>query len=127
MALEGQGLRRRGEVQRALPLLMGGQRQATWVAFANREVLNDTIRWWLGELLLEMGRPQDAALYFESFWNDPLAAERLARIYEQLGEPTKAREAHALVGFAWNDADTELQSRARAARAAVQRLASAHR
>lgn len=127
LALEGQGLWRRGDAERALPLLTDGQRRTTWVVSASREALNGTIRWWLGDLLLERGRPLDAALYFESFWNDPRAAERLARIYEQLGDRAKAREAHALVGFAWNDADAELQPRARAARAAVQRLASVRR
>ncbi|MGH7589529.1 MAG: hypothetical protein ACRELU_13160, partial [Gemmatimonadota bacterium] len=127
MALQGQGLWRRGDAERALPLLTDGQRQATWVVSATREALNGTIRWWLGELLLEMERPQDAALYFESFWHDPLAAWRLGPIYEQVGDPAKARDAYALVAFAWKDADPELQTRVREARAAVQRLASARR
>lgn len=85
--------------------------------------MNATIRWWLGDLLLEMGRPQEAARYFESFWNDPLAAYRLGPIYEQIGEPAKARQAYALVAFAWKDADPELQPRVREARTAIQRLA----
>jgi TolB-like protein len=122
LALEGYGHWRRGEAHRALPILVDGQRQAIWSGSVSREALNDTIRWWLGELLLEMGRPQDAALYFESFWNDSLAADQLARIYERMGDQPKAREAYALVAFAWKDADPELQPRVRAARAAVQRL-----
>ncbi len=101
---------------------MDAQRQATWSESHTRDALNDTIRWWIGELLLEMGRPQEAALYFESFWNDPLAADRLAGIYEQMGDRAKAREAYALVASAWKDADPELQLRARESRAAVQRL-----
>ena len=124
MALEGQGLWRRGELHRALPLLVDGQRQAIWGESPSRDALNATIRWWIGELLLEIGRPQEAARYFESFWNDPLAADRLARIYEQMGDRAKAREAYALVAFAWKDADPVLQTRARAA---VQRLASDRR
>ena len=89
--------------------------------------MNAAIRWWLGDLLLEMGRPQEAARYFESFWNDPFAGSRLGPIYEQLGERAKAREAYALVALAWKDADPELQPRVREARAAVQRLASDRR
>jgi tetratricopeptide (TPR) repeat protein len=121
LALKGQGLWRRGDARNALPLLVDGQRQASWTGVGG-EVVNGTIRWWLGELLLEMGRPQDAALYFESFWHDPFAAYRLARIYEQLGDRSKALEAYALVAFAWKDADPELQPRVHEARAAVRRL-----
>jgi len=122
LALSGQGLWRRGDSERAFQRLTEGQRQATWNASPSREAVNETIRWWLGELLLEMKRPQDAALYYESFWNDPFAAYRLGPIYEQIGDPAKAREAYALVASAWSDADPELQGRAREARAAVQRL-----
>jgi len=122
MALQGQGLWRRGDPERALPLLTDGQRQATWAASATREALNGTIRWWLGELLLELGRPRDAAHYFESFWHDPRAAWQLGRIYEQVGDTAKARDTYAAVAYAWKDADPELQPQVREARAAVQRL-----
>ena len=124
LALKGQGLWRRGEARRALPLLVDGQRQAIWSSSPSRRAVNGTIRWWLGELLLELGRPGEAALHFESFWNDPRAADRLARIYEQMGDLARARDAYALVASAWKDADPELQSRAREALAAVQRLTS---
>jgi tetratricopeptide (TPR) repeat protein len=125
MALSGRELWRRGDLPRALPLLVDGQRETTWGgggASAHREALNGTIRWWLGELVLQMGRPRDAAVYFESFWNDPLAAERLGPIYERIGDPEKAREAYSLIASAWRNADPELQARARAAYASVQRL-----
>jgi tetratricopeptide (TPR) repeat protein len=122
LALQGQGLWRRGDAERALPLLTDGQRQTTWVVSATREALNGTIRWWLGELLLEMGRPLDAALYFESFWHDPRAAWQLGQIYEEVGDRAKARDAFAAVAYAWKDADPELQPQVREARAAVQRL-----
>jgi hypothetical protein len=122
LALKGQGLWRRGEARRALPLLVDGQRQALWPSSPSREALNDTIRWWLGELLLEIGRPGEAALYFESFWNDPFAAERLGPIYERLGDVRAARDAYALAARAWEAADPELQVRAEEARAAIRRL-----
>lgn len=122
LALSGQGLWRRGDSERALERLMEGQRLATWSDSPSREAINETIRWWLGELLLEMNRPAEAAVYYESFWHDPWAAERLGPIYERIGDPAKARAAYSLVTSAWSDADPELQARVRAARAAVQRL-----
>jgi tetratricopeptide (TPR) repeat protein len=124
LALSGQGLWRRGDPERALQRLMVGQKQATWNTSPSHEALNGTIRWWLGELLLEMKRLNEAALYYESFWNDPFAAYRLGPIYEQIGDPAKARIAYALVASTWSDADPELQARAREARASVQRLSA---
>jgi hypothetical protein len=122
LALEGQGLWRRGDDERARQLLVAGQRQATAGEFFSREAMNETIRWWIGELLLEMERPKEAATYFAASWHDPWAAERLGPIYERIGEPAKAREAYALVAAAWRDADPELQPRVRGARAAIERL-----
>lgn len=121
-ALAGKGLWARGDVDEALPLLREGQRMATWPATYNREVVNESIRWWIGELLLQAGRPRDAAPYFEASWNNPLAAERLGPIYERLGDPSRARAAYDLVVAAWQEADPELQARARTAKAASRRL-----
>jgi serine/threonine-protein kinase len=122
LALEGQGLWRRGDAEQALQLLIAGQRQALNAGSFVREAMNGTIRWWIAELLLEMERPSEAAKYFAASWNDPWAAERLGPIYERIGEPSKAREAYALVATAWRDADPELQPRVRRARAALERL-----
>jgi tetratricopeptide (TPR) repeat protein len=125
LALSGQGLRReRGDSERALERLTEGQRLATWNDSVSRDAINETIRWWIGELLLEMNRPDEAVVYYESFWHDPFAAWRLGPIYERIGDPAKASDAYALVAFAWQDADPELQVRARAAHAAVQRLSA---
>jgi hypothetical protein len=126
-ALDGRRAWITGDRERALLLLQDGQRTAAFPASRSLGILNGTIRWWTGELLLESGRPGDAAQYFESFWNDPLAAERLGPIYEQIGEPARAREAYGLVVRAWRGADPELQSRVRAAQAALERLAGSRR
>jgi hypothetical protein len=91
----------------------------------SRDAINETIRWWIGELLLELNRPDEAVVYYESFWHDPFAAWRLGPIYERIGDPAKASDAYALVAFAWQHADSELQVRASAAHAAVQRLTGA--
>jgi len=125
LALSGQGFRRRGDSERALERLMEGQRLATWNDSVSRDAINETIRWWIGELLLELNRPDEAVVYYESFWHDPFAAWRLGPIYERIGDPAKASDAYALVAFAWQHADSELQVRARAAHAAVQRLTGA--
>ena len=122
LALEGRGLQLRGDSERALERLMEGQRLATWNDSISRDAINETIRWWLGELLLEMNRPAEAAVYYESFWHDPFAAWRLGPIYERVGDPVKALEAYTLVADAWQDADPELQGPAHEARAAVVRL-----
>jgi TolB-like protein len=122
LALEGHGLPVRGDSERALERLREGQRRTTWGDSISRDAINKTIRWWLGELLLEMDRPDEAAVYYESFWHDPFAAWRLGPIYERIGDKAKSRDAYALVASAWEDADPVLQARARAARAALQRL-----
>lgn len=126
-ALSGQGLWRRGNSERALRFLVDGQRQATWTSTAHGDALNGTIRWWLGELLLEMGRPREAVVYFESFWNDPRAADRLGPVYERIGEPDKAREAYSLVASAWGDAEPAFQARSRKALTAIRRLTSSEK
>ncbi|HYO47072.1 MAG TPA: hypothetical protein VEY33_10345 [Gemmatimonadota bacterium] len=43
-------------------------------------MVDDTARWWLGELWLELGDRDQAALYFQSLWRDPLAGQRLREI-----------------------------------------------
>jgi tetratricopeptide (TPR) repeat protein len=131
--LEGYGWWRRGEKEKALELLSAAQREATgWEGngYRSREVLNALLRRWLGLLLEEVGRPQDALPYFESFqWYevDPLAARDRARLHETLGELDRAREAYAFFIDNWQDADPELQSKVEEARAALRRLTSLRR
>jgi hypothetical protein len=48
-------------------------------------VLNAVVRWWLGELLLEAGRPRDAERYFKSLTAYPFAALRSWRAREGSG------------------------------------------
>lgn len=118
-ALEGQDLARRGELDRGYELLLEGQRLATWAVSPSRSAMNEVIRWWIGDVLERMKRPADAARWFASLPEDPPAAERRARLYEQLGDTMKAREAYELVVLAWRDADPALQPRVEAARRAL--------
>jgi predicted Zn-dependent protease len=128
-ALEGFGFLKKGDRESALQILQAAQRQATGYGAPRR--VNEIIRWWLGELLLEMERPREAESYFTSLVfevePDPLAAQRLGRIHEGLGDPATAREAYELFVTAWQDADPELQPTVEEARAAIARLAGSGR
>ena len=69
------------------------------------------VRWWLGDLHMEDGRPGDAVVYLE-----PLRATgvphvanlQLGRAYSQLGEREKARAAYVRFLQAWEEADPDL-------------------
>jgi len=69
-------------------------------------------RWWRGRINLELGRPEVAARYFQSFfifshpWTRSLFY--LGRAYEEMGEFEKAQEAYAEFLDIWKDADEEL-------------------
>ena len=43
-------------------------------------MVDETARWWLGELWLDLGDRDQAARYFRSLWRDPRAGERLREI-----------------------------------------------
>jgi DNA-binding SARP family transcriptional activator/TolB-like protein len=123
-ALEGYASWRRGQRNDALPLLERSQRLA--VGNWPRKIVNIRLRWWLGRLLLEMGRPREALPYFESLTKTSFPANyELGRIYEQLGEDERAREAYALFLAPRQQADPVFQPMIRDARAALQRLAVA--
>jgi tetratricopeptide (TPR) repeat protein len=125
-ALAGLALWRRGRPAEAAAALEAATRKAT--GHGPQQGVNDMIRWWLGDLLLELGRPADAARYFESFWgyyHDPLAAYRLAKIDEELREFKQARALYEQFATGWKDADPELQPMVQEARSAIQRLSSA--
>ena len=75
---------------------------------------------------MEMGRPQQALLYFESLTGTSLPADyERGRIYQQLGEIERAREAYAVFLAPRQQADSIFQPMIQDARAALQRLAVA--
>jgi DNA-binding SARP family transcriptional activator/TolB-like protein len=130
--LEGYALWRRGQRDSALRVLERSQRRA--VGNWRREIVNSRLRWWLGRLLLEMGRPREALPYFESWTGSltesltgaPLAADyERGRIYEQLGQVERAREAYALFIAPRQQADPMFQPMIQDAQATLQRLAVA--
>ncbi len=123
-ALEGYAAWRRGRRDDALRLLERSQPRV--VGDWPRGVVNTRLRWWLGRLLMEMGRPQQALLYFETLTSSSLPADyERGRIYDQLGEFDRAREAYALFLAPRQQADPVFQPMIHNARAALQRLAVA--
>ncbi|HEU5040728.1 MAG TPA: hypothetical protein VFT84_07910, partial [Gemmatimonadales bacterium] len=121
-AVEGYAWWRRGRRDNALGLLERSQRRI--VGDWRREIVNIRLRWWLGRLLTEMGRPREALLYYETLTGTGLPSDyERGRIYEQLGMGERAGEAYALFLAPRQQADPVFQPMIRDARAALQRLA----
>ena len=106
-ALDGLLAWQRGDRAQAERFLEEARTEAT--GHGPRWAVNEMIRWWLGELLVEDGRPHDAEKYFVSLWFDPLAYRRLGELYVEMEEPEKARESYESFLTAWREADPELQ------------------
>jgi tetratricopeptide (TPR) repeat protein len=122
--LEGYARWRRGQREQALPLLERAQRHA--VGNWRREVVNARLRWWLGRLHIEMGRPRAALPYFRSLAGTGLPADyELGVLYEQLGMAEEARDAYALFLARRPHPDPPFQPMTRRARQALLRLANA--
>jgi tetratricopeptide (TPR) repeat protein len=123
-ALEGYAAWRRGQRDDALRLLQRSQPRA--VGNWPRGIINIRLRWSIGRLLMEMGRPREALPYFESLTSTALPADyERGRIYEKLGDVERAREAYALFLAPRQQADPMFQPMIREARASMQRLAVA--
>ncbi|HJU86606.1 MAG TPA: adenylate/guanylate cyclase domain-containing protein [Gemmatimonadota bacterium] len=116
--IEGYSALERGERERALALLQQGQRQAT--GWGPDEGVNYYVRWSIAELLVELGRGEEAIPYYRSLRNDPYAALELGKIYEALGRREDAKEQFETALAYWREADPELAPRIAEAR---QRLA----
>jgi class 3 adenylate cyclase/tetratricopeptide (TPR) repeat protein len=107
LALDGLMARERGDRALAERFLEEARTKAT--GHGPQWGVNDMIRLWLGELLIEDGRPHDAEKYLASLWYDPLTYRRLGKLYVEMEEPEKAREAYEGFVTAWRDADPELR------------------
>jgi serine/threonine-protein kinase len=125
--LQGYALWKNGRADEALPLLEAAQQRAT--GYASRDMINYHLRVWIGKILVEQGRAREAERYLGPRWRvrEPLAALRLAKFYEEMGDFSKARESYEYFASSWRDADPELQPMVQEARAAAQRLSSAIR
>ena len=120
VGVEGYMRWRQGQRDRALSLLKRSQRRALCCP---APLVNERLRWWLGQLLVEMGRPQEARPYFESLAATWLPADyELGRVYEQLGMAEQAREAYARFLAPRQQADSDFQPMIQDARSALERL-----
>ena len=104
--LEAYGAWRRGDVESAISV------------FEQHHPGRRLVQWWLGDAYLEAGRFENAERVFSSYaWNqwytpfsrEPLAQQRLGRIYETLGHPDDAADAYAYFIEDWENAEPALQ------------------
>jgi tetratricopeptide (TPR) repeat protein len=103
--IEGYVALQRGERERALALLVEGQRKSS------RQVPNNMVRWSIADLLVDLGRPEEAIPYYRSFRFDPFAVVELGKIYEGLGRVDQAKEMYETALAHWRDADPVLAPR----------------
>jgi tetratricopeptide (TPR) repeat protein len=122
--MEAYALWKRGHREEAIRTLEAAQGQI-WGIEGERHTPpwgpNVIVRWWLGELMLEVGRPRDAERYFKSISADPFAALRLGKVYEDLGAPKQARASYEYALLSWQHAGSELQPQIETARQGLAR------
>ena len=105
-----------------------GEMQAAFDAFESvpEGYVGPLQRWWRGRINLELGRPEAAARYFQSFfvfshpWTRSLFY--LGQAYEQMGDVEMARQAYSDYLDVWKDADPELQPLVEQGKEALTRL-----
>ena len=101
-ALEGYRSWLGGDPEGALPALEEAQLHADF----------GVVQWWLFRLHREAGRLAEAERYLQRFmmWDpNPHAAYHLGQLYEDMGEPLRAREMYEIFVGNWTDPDPELQ------------------
>ncbi len=76
----------------------------------------------IGDLYMEAEKYEDAGRYYRAAWNTPTSYLKLGRVYAQLGEREKARDAYATFIQAWANADPELQPFVEDARRSMEQL-----
>ena len=108
----------RGERERAVELLIEGQRAGT--GWGPVQAVNDAVRWAIADLLVDVGRPEEAIPYYSSFRLDPFASVELGKIYQGLGRIEEAKEQYETALAYWRNADPALAPKVAEAR---QRLA----
>lgn len=126
LTLEGVDAWRRGRLADARRIL--DEARVAVTGHYDEEGANQTIRWWLGEILVQSDEPREATRYFTAlasgaaFVTDPIAAYRLGKLHEQLGEPREAVAAYQDFLAAWRDPDPALRPWAEEAGQAIIRL-----
>ena len=108
LALDGLLAWNRGNLELAEQYLEEARVEAT--GHGPQWAVNDAIRWWLGELLVEQGKHHEAEPYFASLRIHTMAESRLGDLYAETGETEKARESYERFLIAWKDAEPEAQT-----------------
>jgi len=81
-------------------------------------------RVWWAQILIEVGRPDEALPYLIAQRSDALPRLYLGMAYEALGRDAEARDAYEYFLTYWADADPELQWLVDEARQALTRIAA---
>jgi class 3 adenylate cyclase/tetratricopeptide (TPR) repeat protein len=106
VALDGHLAWKRGNLELAEEFLEEARVEAT--GHGGQWAVNDAIRWWLAEVLVEQGKLHEAERYYASLWIHTKSYERLGDLYAEIGERDKAREAYGLFLTSWRDAEPEM-------------------
>ena len=106
VALDGHMAWKRGDLELAEEFLEEARAEAT--GHGGQWAVNDAIRWWLAEVLVEQGKLHEAERYYASLWIHTKSYERLGDLYAEMGERDEAREAYELFLTSWREADPEM-------------------
>ncbi len=98
-ALEAYALWRRGDLDRALELFRSAALDAPW----------DQIQLWIGQILIDQGRPEEAIPYLRARRYNPLGDLYVGRAYEMMEEYERANKFYGSIVEHWSDADPALQ------------------
>ncbi|HET9332422.1 MAG TPA: adenylate/guanylate cyclase domain-containing protein [Gemmatimonadota bacterium] len=106
LALDGLLAWKRGNLEVAEEFLEEARVEAT--GYGPQSAVNDAIRWWLAEILVEQGKLHEAEPYFSSLRSHTMSDKRRGDLYAELGETDQAREAYERFLTAWRDAEPEM-------------------
>ena len=125
LALDGLLAWKKGDLELAADFLEEARVQAT--GHGPQWAVNDAIRWWLAEVLVEQGKLHEAEPYFASLWIHTKSYERLGDLYVKIGERDKAREAYEMFLTSWREAEPEMAPTVARVRQAVAGMAPLRR
>jgi tetratricopeptide (TPR) repeat protein len=127
-SIRAQWFWREGRHDEALTELESTTRETWYINTLSSAFYGQTAeRFLLGELLYQVGRPEDALPWFANIAPyelafRSLAYERLGQIHEAVGEEATAIEYFRKFATMWRNADPALQPRVTAARARIESL-----
>ncbi len=106
VALDGLLAWKKGDLDLAEEFLEEARVEAT--GHGGRWSVNDAVRWWLAEILVEQGKLHEAEPYLASLRVHTMSDKRRGDLYAELGETEQAREAYERFLTAWRDSEPEM-------------------